>query len=706
MKLGSLLLLACIQVLAQNSYQTFESDNFFGLKDANGTITIQPVYEKLGWTNNDNRPFNETIGVQKGQKWGLMSTSGKELVPAIYDKLEPFFGGYYKVAIQGKFTNRYFYGLINDKGKVMLNLDYFALDLEENLAIATKLEESQFLKGVLSKELKWVTPIAYSSIRLAEKLIIAQSPNGQYDIYAMDGRKLASSLDALDEKRSHLITNHRGKVGKISWDGAVIIPAVNKQITTEGTLIPFSNWLVDPIGENFRVMGDSLARWNLEWIVYKNEFFQLYSDGQSISEEYEYVASGQQHIIARSNGKSNWLALDISGQPILQNSDSIRTMGHYLVAKEKDQWWVHDRLGQKISDKKFEQVVAKNSRYLAVKKHDYWAILDGATKELSAFRYDEIGEIIGSKAVVKYIHQWGVHHPEHGWVLAPNFNKIDHRQGHFIAQKKDGYYLYDDSGFPLFQTIDQLIFTDEMILVFHEGNFSVIGKRGRPLSNTEYASISKWSDYFELQAEWSELIHENGRKVLEIRDMVQDVAGFSEGYFLIRKNNQYGFVDTDGKLRIANRYDSASVFTEGLAPIKLRGKWGFIDQNERLVIQPHYQEVSAFSSGIATYRLSNKYGFISTDGREITAAIFPSIERTTYGNYLLSDEMGRFGFADQKGILRLSPAYEAIEDLGDNRIRTTRNGKVGLLDYNGREILGFDYANIQISNGRLILQED
>ncbi len=706
MKLGSIFLLACLQVLSQNNYQTFESNNFTGLKDANGNVAIQPVYEKLGWTNYLDQPFNETIGVQKGEKWGLLALSGKELVPAIYDKLEPFFRNYYKVAIKGKFTNRYFYGLIDDRGKIVLNLDYFALDQLEEFAIATKLEEAKFLQGALNEELKWLTPISYESIRKEEKLIIAKSPNAQFDIYDLRGRNLASELDELEEKRSYLITNHRGKVGRISWDGQQVAPAVNKKITLDGELIPFPSWLIDPEGENFKVSGDSLARWNLEWLVHRNSFFQIYSDGKPISQEYEFVARGQHNIIARSNGKLNWLALDISGQPILQNGDSIKSVGNFLVAKQKNQWSVYDRLGHRLTDKTFEAVVNKNSRYLAVKKHDYWAILDGVKKELSPFRYDEVGDIIGSKAVVRYIHQWGVFHPDHGWLLQPNFKEIHHWNGHFIAQRKDAYYLYDETGFPLFQTIDQLIPRNDMILIFHEGNFSVVGKNGKPLANTEFRSVSKWIDYFELNSDWSELIHEDGRKILKPKDMVQDVAGFSEGYFLIRKNNQYGFVDTDGKLRIANRYDSAQVFSEGLAPIQLRGKWGFIDANEKLVIQPHYQEVSAFQNGIATYRLNNLYGFLSAEGREISKAVYPEIQRTAFGNYILTDEMERIGFANQKGILSLSPSFEAIVDLGDNRIKTTRNGKAGLLNYSGREVLGFDYDDIQIKNGRLLLHKD
>src|SRR5690606_13138636 len=78
-----------------------------------------------------------------------------------------------------------------------------------------------------------------------------------------------------------------------------------------------------------------------------------------------------------------------------------------------------------------------------------------------------------------------------------------------------------------------------------------------------------------------------------------EVLHESEGYRAIRKDGKYGFIDGEGRLRIANRYEGVRAFSEGMAAIRIQGKWGFIDRQDKIAVQPVYDQVEPFVNGSA-----------------------------------------------------------------------------------------------------------
>ena len=104
----------------------------------------------------------------------------------------------------------------------------------------------------------------------------------------------------------------------------------------------------------------------------------------------------------------------------------------------------------------------------------------------------------------------------------------------------------------------------------------------------QYEDIQLHGNYYSLKDSlFVTLIQSNGRVIVKPEDEIQEVFGYSEGYFHVLKDGKHGFIDENGKLRVANRYDEALPYNEGLAPIKLLGRWGFIDKAEILKIQLH-----------------------------------------------------------------------------------------------------------------------
>ena len=67
------------------------------------------------------------------------------------------------------------------------------------------------------------------------------------------------------------------------------------------------------------------------------------------------------------------------------------------------------------------------------------------------------------------------------------------------------------------------------------------------------------------------------------------------------KNNKYGYIDSNGNLKIEPQFDSAQGFYDGLAVVYEDGLAGYINKNGQYVIKPQFTYAGRFFNGIAPY---------------------------------------------------------------------------------------------------------
>lgn len=102
--------------------------------------------------------------------------------------------------------------------------------------------------------------------------------------------------------------------------------------------------------------------------------------------------------------------------------------------------------------------------------------------------------------------------------------------------------------------------------------------------------------------------------VAHIEQLPEHAPNHPDYLELPRFKERWGFVDDKGRLRIAQRFDSACSFSQGLAAIKVGEKWGFIDRTGEIVISPKYELARSFSDNLAAVKLGGKFGFIDKTG--------------------------------------------------------------------------------------------
>jgi hypothetical protein len=182
---------------------------------------------------------------------------------------------------------------------------------------------------------------------------------------------------------------------------------------------------------------------------------------------------------------------------------------------------------------------------------------------------------------------------------------------------------------------------------------------------------------------------------------------FREGRALFRDNGKYGYLDKRGKIVIEAKYDRAFPFQQGLAAVVKDGKLGYIDRNGNTVIPHvyHYDpletENPSFQDGLAKVATKSGntilYGFIDTTGKEAIPPREWLVEPFSDGLALVRDSSGgklELYYIDTAGkkVLDLTGRYSRAYGFYSGMARVEKDGKIGYINKNGREIVSPSYT--------------
>ncbi len=112
-------------------------------------------------------------------------------------------------------------------------------------------------------------------------------------------------------------------------------------------------------------------------------------------------------------------------------------------------------------------------------------------------------------------------------------------------------------------------------------------------------------------------IDKSGNNVFHFDNYKIKSLNFYDGLLLVKKDEKYGYVNTNGEVVIDFQFDDAYSFSNGLASIKKDGKYGFIDTKGNIVINPEFDDAKYFSDELACVKKGDKYGYIDKNGNVV-----------------------------------------------------------------------------------------
>ena len=174
-------------VITENAVvKVYSEQNFFGLKGADNSVIVKPVYKKMI------RLGDYSFIVQKKNKFGLIDYSGNILIPIKYTHVERVFGKYLKVGNASK------YALYDEKGKQILPREFSSIDL---LFGGMFLTCKDFKYGVVDFDGRTILENKFDDIYMPKPNIMRINYNGiWYEIEQVRGETLALPKDVQNIK--------------------------------------------------------------------------------------------------------------------------------------------------------------------------------------------------------------------------------------------------------------------------------------------------------------------------------------------------------------------------------------------------------------------------------------------------------------------------------------------------------------------------
>lgn len=251
-------------------------------------------------------------------------------------------------------------------------------------------------------------------------------------------------------------------------------------------------------------------------------------------------------------------------------------------------------------------------------------------------------------------------------------------------------------------------FSEGLACVRQNGKYGYIGKDGETVLPFVYDQASPFREgaaYFS-QGEQYGLIDREGNVVLELTDC-DSISSFREGLAYFSVDGQYGYMDKNGKVAVEPVYDDAGYFHNGLAVVIKDGLGGVIGKDGREILPTEYIGVRTMDTCIVAQKEDRLY-FFDANGEEISSSPGNQIYQKNDILYISIDN--KTGFADKNGNVILEPVYKEIRPIPERELVMVRNEEeeYGILDYRGQVAVPFCYYDrvYDFVNGRAAVERN
>ncbi|MFZ2906839.1 MAG: WG repeat-containing protein [Cyclobacteriaceae bacterium] len=684
----TLLFFICPTAFAE-SYKTFEENGKVGLKNEAGQVVIPATYEALGWSNGSFSIAGQVTGYKLKGSWGVVGLNNQRITPPNFSALTP--GGGLLLVATKQTALKISTGCISTDGKTVIPFTYTAVKVHSLRAVACIRDGMSFKYGLIDLENKILIPFLFRSIYPIGSLRYAvENFNGKTALFSENGRQITDfTIDSISPFNNNLaIIYEAGKQGLMTREGELRSEAKYREIKfndktvyarlpDEWHILDAQNSLTETIGaDSIVALGEhhykietagliQLADRNLKPV---ND--NLFSELSGFQNGLAIFRSGNLYGVMKGGGK---IVLPPSFQKIILKNDYILTLEKKF---DKMNWNLRDTLGHQLNSKSYDKIHHKQGEIFTVTKNGYWGAINDKGVEIVACVYDSILAVGINQLAVKFKGQYGVISFQEKWLAYPQPYKVTLlNQDRYFKKKDNLLMLCTFAGTTLYFTINPIqVREDYFIEHVSTGGTWTVDFDGRIIS-----------------------------RQLPPSEHTEIIFPATEGLRGIKKNGRFGFIDDEGRLRIANRYEDIKPFSEGLAAMKIRNKWGFINRDEKIIIQPAYEDVTPFNKNYSLVKQNGMYGLLSREGNLVVPARYNKIEILDNGKLLLIVN-GLQGLADQHGNVLLHSKYNSVTDLNNGYVIIEQDGKYGLVTLQGISTIPliYDYLKYDAAENRYL----
>ncbi len=665
------LTLIAFQAVASIPYTLFRENGKVGLKNDAGQVVIPARYEGIGWSNGKFSVVDNVTGCKSGNAWGLISLNNQPVTQHEFEELLP---GESNILIARKKTPgtaRALIGAITPSGKEIIPFIYDGITISSLRAIVFTKIGNQFRYGLINFENKTLIPQQYQDIRPIGTLRYAvQNFEGKIAIFTETGKQISAfTIDSISPfYKDHAILYEGKHQGLINRNGEIKLVAQHREIKIDSDdRIRFrqpDQWLF-LMGDNTRVKelrADSIS-------IIEKGLYKIATSGQVqlADKDFKSIVQGVFDDIGPfQKGRASYVLKELTG--IIQKDgtviipalyQNVQATGNFFLANtgnaSQSSWVLFDSTGLRLTQKGYRQIIPLKDNHFAVQNKVYWGIINPGGKEVIAAIYDSLIQFRDNHIVVKFKGLNGVIDLKERWIVTPRANRLELLSSeHYLEISPTSTNMKKLQGDVIYFTSNRTeAYNGYLLEYLPSGNIWKIDFNGVIVERTINPG------------EATEIIYKE-----------------SEGYRAIKRNGRYGFIDREGRLRIANRYEAVQPFREGFAAAKILGKWGFINLQDNITVQPVYDEVQSYHKGRALVRQKGAYGLVDQKGKLVLPVRYESIQALATGNLLVRLD-NLFGLADASGKILITPRYDELTDTGSGYVIARKNNQYGILSLEG-----------------------
>jgi hypothetical protein len=652
---------------AANHYTVFEENGKVGLKNGQGEVLIPAQYQAIGWSDGKLSVVNNVTGYKINGLWGLINVGNHKVTKATFEEILPGEGSLLIARKKSSLSLRQVEGCITTEGKEVIPFEYDGIKLSSLRAIVFTKSGNLYKYGLIDLGNKTLIPQHYKSIRSIGSLRYAvENFDRKTALFTDIGKQItAFTIDSISTfTKNYAIIYQDLQQGLIDREGQIKLEPTYREIMiqADGTIktrqadewcmLDGRNKLlqktladrIEPIGQNLLKI-DLSGKILLTDQQLKPITSSTFSSLGAFENNKAVFSQQMKQGIIRKNGS---IVLAPTYATLLQDRE-------FLLAKQRqegrDRWMLLDSLGHQLSSKMYDNIQPFNGKYFAVQHRGYWGALNFSGKEVLACSYDSLIQAVDQLIVVKFRGQYGIMSLNDEWKVTPRANRIKLiNANRFIEKTPRSTFLKSIDNQVIYFTDNRLEITSDRLLEYlPSGTLWTIDLDGRIVDRKIYPDAA-----------------------------IEKIFEESEGLRAIQKNGRFGFIDSQGRLRIANRYEGVQKFSEGFAPAMIRGRWGYINREDNIAIQPAYEEVGGFKNGFALVKQKGFYGLINKQGVQVLPARYETIEVLPGGNLLIQQDK-LIGLADAKGKTLIQPRYHHLQETGNGYAIAERDGKYGVL---------------------------
>lgn len=713
-----LIILNCSALFA-DQFEPFSENGKVGLRNTTtNTVIIPASFESMGWSDKSFSIVNGVTGALQNEKWALIDTEGHKVTDHYFNSLIPSTQNNFIASRRENNTILTHYGVIDSKGKTIVEFEYGLISPHAGGLIVSKKKSGKYLRGFVSEKGQVIIPAEYQQVvSLNEKHLAVSDTKNQFAIYDTEGNSLTDfAYEYIRPYReAYYLVGQYNHQGLLSTNMELIIPPLYKDLQFYDHQIiatSYTQWdlhegdtyqatfYFDDINflEDRKLSNSADGKTGI--VTWQNEYLSFLED--------ESIEQSNEHVVVTRNSLGRLKVYDSKGSSLFRDSfEEVQLYNQVLFAKNNQadghSWAAYNFQGKKINLSNYQSFQKISDTFFEAKRNDKIGLIGSNGKEVSPFLYDELSEFENDCAIALYNNGYGLINTNGLWIMTPYYDSL------FISE--DHVYFRQGSENGIADLFGKVIYRDQqpfetkagsIIKTQEDSSKAIYSFSGERLLEHDYDSVKAIGKELLIlyRDEQAFFYRPSDGHDLKLEGDIELVEQMHNGFIPVLKGGQWGFLDENGRITIANRYEEVGTYSEGLFSVKLIGKWGFVNEMEELVIQPNYDHVSPFKHGLSVVQNQNLWGIINNKGESLISLFYDRIDRL--GDYFLIHSNNQVGLADSEGHIIKNPSFDSIWPLSDGYFLVGRNGLFGVINHEGHDVLPTVYESIKQS-GNLFL---